>query len=172
MVRRLSHISTLLAIAVVGLGGHRRSWVRTSYLAFCLSFCQFLCFFALLCFFWLPSWFLQIFWGYEVLIHHALQTNIQTPAPAFLIRHPRSRLHYTLFVYHAMDPHFGFENNQALACTTLNPPVTNFVISSFLCWSKLRAYATSFHCLSVSHLGSLAASLSASCLACLSYRAY
>jgi hypothetical protein len=95
-------------------------------------------------------------------------TNRQTNASTRFLRAgppTQVQLHSTLFIYHTAQflP-------QALAWTTLNPPVTNFVISSFLCWSKLSAYVTSFHCLSVSHLGNLAASLSASCLACLSCR--
>lgn len=45
--------------------------------------------------------------------------------------------------------------------TLLNPAVTVFVMSSFLCGRSDKAYATSFHWRSVSHRGRRAASLSA-----------
>ena len=56
----------------------------------------------------------------------------------------------------------------AAAWIILNPSDTSLVISSFLCGSSPIANATSFHCRSVSQRPSLAASFSASCLACLS----
>lgn len=63
---------------------------------------------------------------------------------------------------------FAERPSRALYATSLHPSANNFVISSFLCGSSPSAYATSFHCLSVSALPSLGANLPANCLACLS----
>lgn len=65
-------------------------------------------------------------------IHHSMPTKYpynHHPFPSQLIS-----LHHTKLPAVMIE-----ERLQALACTTLNPPATNFVISSFLCCNKLKA---------------------------------
>jgi hypothetical protein len=83
------------------------------------------------------------------------------------------RLCHEPFVVHCVWPqHMALHSTRhlyAAVCTTVKPCPSVFAISSSLCCSKPSAYATSFHCLSLSHLANLAASFCERFFACLSY---